>query len=604
MTPDRIGAEFDLQDWARRLEAGQSDDPELLLAQRLASEPPTPARPAEGFRRNLRTRLLETYTRPDPKGLWRPLGSQYRRLAPLFAAALLLIVVWIVWPRGVQGVSAAQVLHAATLEAGSSVDGEAVYDRLRLSWGMNGVQKENVTGEMWYSPGSQRYRYQLTGPGGELLFYQAFDGEYTTQSIHNQPVGEGAVNQVYRFKGFVPLWQERPGSGGLLANPMPVNFWALAVRQAQALSQDCTDLFCLLGLPQEGWDCAGTRCIYSFGKVAGVGKTSLELALRGMTRLEDGRQVYVIRLLPGGALLQYVTGFGTVYVDVQTKQIVKVDYSMKMILRPAETRMSLEHLERRRLDSATLPADFYRTAPDGIPVVAWEGDLQRFINSQYGDHENRVWVISSDPPSGTRISGKVTFNLELGYQLRGLPYANLGVRLWGIGKDTASGGKKIPIQAGEGVTHLSFTLDTDQLAEGAWAVGADLGTYIDAGPGFAINDLSLFDTQWCVRCDPAQLPTQPAVLGTYWRPQIQVVTVGQPLEGYQVGGVSVSPTRLLMHLPGQVHEADLPQTVETEPVDVSGLSETTLIPVKVRVPEDTEVIGASVVEVTVEIVRK
>ena len=598
MTPEKTESEFDLEDWAQRLEAGRTDDPELVLAHRLASASPAPARPAQGFRRDLRARLLETYSRPAQRII------PYKPLIPFFAAALLLVIVLIAWPRGLQGVSAAEILHAATIGTSSPGNGDVTYDRFRLDWDLGGTRVENVTGEMWYSTGSQRYRYQLTSSKGEVLFYQAYDGEYTTQSVHNQPVGEGAVNQVYRFQGFVPLWLERPGSGGLLANPSPVNFWVLAVHQAQQRNSGCTDLFCLLGLSQEGWDCAGARCKYSFGEVGGMGNMSFELVLRGKTRLEDGRQVYEIRLLPGGTLLQYLTGFGTVYVDVQTQQIVKVDYSMKMIFRPASMQMSLEHLERQYLDSAGLPADFYRTAPEGIAVVPWGGDLQRFINSQYGDHENRVWVISSDPPSGTRISGKVTFNLELGYQLTALPYAKLGVRLWGIGKDDGAPGKTIPVQAGEGVVHLSFTLDTDQLSAGAWAVGADLGTNIDAGSGFWINDLVLFDTQWCVRCDPVQLPTQPAELGTHWRPQIQVVTVGQVAEGYQVSQVSVSPTHLLLHRAGLYPEAALPQIVETEPVDLYGLSETTVIPAKVILPENAELVGQPLVEVRVEIVRK
>jgi hypothetical protein len=599
MTPEKTGSEFDPQEWARRLEAGLTDDPELVLAHRLASNPPAPARPTPGFRSDLRHRLLETYPMPAQRSI------PFKRLIPFFAAALILAIVLIIaWPRGVQGVSASEILHAATIGASALGTGDVTYDRFRLDWDMGNTRVENVTGEMWYSAGSQLYRYQLTSSTGELLFYQAYDGEYTTQSIHNQPVGEGAVSQVYRFKGFVPLWIERPGSGGLLANPSPVNFWVLAVHQAQQRNSGCTDLFCLLGLSQEGWDCAGSRCKYSLGNVGGMGNMGFELALRGVTRLEDGRQVYEIRLLPGGVLSQYVGGFGTVYVNVGTKQIVKVVYSMKMIFRAASMGMSLEHLERSGLESASLPADFFRTPPKDIPVIPWAGDLQRFINSHYGGQDNRVWVISSDPPSGTRISGKVTFNLELGYQLTGLPYANLGVKLWGIGKDTATNGKRVPVQAGEGVVHVSLTVDTDQLAEGAWAAGADLGTYIDAGPGFAINDLPLFDTQWCVRCEPALLPTQPVVIGTYWRLQIQVSTVGQVADGYRVSQVSISPTHLLLHRSGLVPQTALPQTVETEPVDLSGLSETTVIPVRLILPEDAERIGPATVEVTVEVVRK
>lgn len=331
---------------------------------------------------------------------------------------------------------------------------------------------------------------------------------------------------------------------------------------------------------------------------------ALELVIKGQGQLEDGRQVYEIRLLPAGALLQYVTGFGTIFVDVQTYEIVKVEYSMRMIFRPAGMEMSLNHLERRELDPSDLPADFFQIPPNGVAVVSWKGSLARFIHSQYGDSENRVWVIAADPPAGWQISGKVTFNLELGYQLTGLPYANLGVMLWGIGKDTGTKGGSVPIQAGEGIVHLSFTIDTDRLEAGAWAVGADLGTYIDAGPGFGINDLTLFDTQWCVRCDPSALPTQPVVLGTYWRPQIQVITSGQVAEGYQVKGIIVSPTHLLLHRAGRVSETELPQIVNTEPIDLNGLSSTIEIPMKISIPENAEVIGPILADVKVEIVKK
>lgn len=597
-TPD-----FDLNDWAQRLEAGAADDPELVLAQRLSAQRDEPTQSADGFRLDLRSRLLQDYGRPGRKVGGQAVSLSYKkRFFSIIAAIGLLLIVLLAWPRGIQGVSAADLLRGAKIgPAASPPGGNLVYDRIRLDWDMNGTPAENVTGEMWYSPGSQVYRYQLTSSTGEVLFYQAYDGEYTTQSVHNQPVGEQPVEQVYRFEGFVPLWLDRPGSGGLLANPSPVNFWVLAVHQAMERKTDCTDLFCLLGLGEEGWDCAGTRCKYSFGELEGMGNWGLELVLKGRTRLEDGREVYEIRLLPGGVLLQYVTGFGTVYVDVQTYQIVKVAYSMKFIFSPAGMEMALEHLERRWLNPADLPVDFFRTPPEGVRVIPWEGSLKEYLDSQYGDHENRVWVISADPPSGSRISGEVTFNLELGYQLTGLPYANLKSTLWGVGKDTGSSGSSIPIQAGEGVVHMSFTLDTDQLAEGAWALGTDLGTYIDAGPGFAINDLTLFDTQWCVRCDPSLLPTQPPVMGTYWRPQVQVVTIGQVAEGYQVKSVRASPTHVLLHRLGQYSEAELPQNVETEPIDLQGLANTQVFTVNLKLPQMGEMIGQPKANVTVEI---
>ena len=588
--------DFDLRDWASRLEAGRTDDPELVLAKQLSVKQDMPAQqPSDGFRLELRARLLQSYARPDRKVI-------YRRVFPFVTAILLLLIALLAWPRGIQGVSAADLVREAKIgPTGNLPSDNLVYDRLRLDWNLNGSRMENVTGEMWYSPKSQVYRYQLTSSTGEVLFYQAYDGEYTTQSVHNQPVGEQPVEQVYRFQGFVPLWLDRPGEGGLLANPSPVNFWVLAVRQSLEHQADCNDLFCLLGLSQEGWDCSETRCTYTFGEVGDLGNMGLELVLKGQTRMDDGREAYEIRLLPGGSLAQYATGFGTIYVDVQTYQIVKVAYSLKVIFRPAGWEMSVEHLERRWLNTADLPDDFYRTPPKGVSVVPWEGNLKKFLNSQFGDHENRVWVISADPPSGTRISGEVTFNLELGYQLTGLPYANLKSSLWGVGKDIGSPGGSMPVQAGEGIVHMSFRVDTDQLAEGAWALGTDLGTYIDAGSGFAINDLTLFDTQWCVRCDPSTLPAQPPLLGTYWRPLILVVTTGQIAEGYQVKHISVSPTHVLLHRAGLISATDLPQIVETEPIDLHGLSHTQVITVKLKLPEMGELIGQPKATVTIEI---
>jgi hypothetical protein len=586
--------DFDLTDWAQRMEAGRTDDPELALAQNLSRLRGEPAEPSLAFKDGLRARLLEGY---PPRG--RRLAFQ--RVLPYVLAGLFLLVVWLVWPRGVQGVSAAEILRQARLGEPLAGNGEVIYDRIRLGWNMGGNVVEDALGEIWYFPESRVYRYQVTSSTGQVLFYQAYDGEVTTQSVHLRPVGEQPVNQVYQFAGFTPLSLENPGQGGLLANPSPVNYWVLAVRQAMDRKADCTDLYCLLGLSEEGWDCDGKRCKYSFGDVDGMGNMGLELEVKGPTRLEDGRKVYEIRLMPRGVLLRYLSGFGSVYVDAQTYQIVKVAYAMKGILKPVRSEMTLDHLERQPIEAAELPADFFRTPPQGVMVIPWKGNLNSFIHSQYGYTENRAWIVSSDPPSGKRISGTVTFNLEVGYQLRGLPYANLKASLWGIGKDTGAGGASVPIQAGEGVVQMSFTVDTDQLPAGAWAAGVDLGIYIDAGPGFAVNDLPLYDVQWCVRCDPAELPSQPAVLGTYWRPRVEALTMGQAAQGYQVRSITVSPSSVLMHRAGQVPAQDLPETVETEPIDLSGLTDSRAFTVKLHLPENGEMIGTPQVSVTIEV---
>lgn len=603
MVKNPSSPDFDLTDWAQRLEAGRTDDPELVLAQQLLGQRREQPHLDQAFQDGLRTRLLRTDQWQVKSSVGRAvrLTPKTKWLLPSFAAALVLVIVLLTGPRGVQGVSAAEILSQARIGESLTSAGNVIYDRLRLSWTMKDAQVENVLGEIWYVPGSQVYRYQLTGADGELLFFQAYDGETTTQSVHSRPVGEKPVEQVYRFKGFVPLWIDRPGDGGLLANPSPVGFWVLAVHQDMERQSDCSDLFCLLGLTKDGWECAGNRCKYSLGETEGIGMMGLELVLKGRVKLEDGQEVYEIRLLPAGALLQYLTGFGTVYVDAATYQIVKVEYSMKAIFTSAKMEMSLEHLERRQLASSDLPVDFFHTPPDGIAAIAWEGSLWNYLHSQFGSTENRAWVISVDPPSGSRISGEVTFNLELGYQLTGLPYANLHSTLWGVGKDTAAGGASTPVQAGEGVVHLSFTLDTDQLADGAWALGTDFGTYIDAGAGFAINDLNLYDTQWCVRCDPEQLPTQPAVLGTYWRPHVEVVTTGQVAEGYLLKSLQVSPTHVLLHRAGRYAEADLPQQVETEPIDLQGMTQTQVMRVNLVLPDVGDIIGTPVVEITLEV---
>jgi hypothetical protein len=603
MKKNPSSSDFDIQDWAQRLEAGRTDDPELVLAQRLSALCEQSVGLDAAFRSNLRSRLLQDdrWHRRPFVGQLASLPGAVRWLWLSVAAVFVVVIILLAWPRGVQGVSAAEIMRQARIGASSPAIGSVIYDRLRLSWTMKDARVENVLGEIWYAPGSRVYRYQLTSSTGELLFYQAYDGADTTQSVHNQRVGEQPVEQVYRFKGFVPLGLDRPGDGGLLANPSPVSFWLQAVQQDLGRQSDCSDLFCLLGLAEDGWDCAGSRCKFSFGEVEGIGITELELVLKGRVQLEDGHQVYEIRLLPAGALLQYLTGFGTVYLDVETYQIVRVEYSMKSILLPVAMEMSVEHLERRQVNPSDLPADFFRTPPRGVGLVEWAGNLRKFLDSQFGYHENRVWVISTDPPSGSSISGEVTFNMELGYQLTGLPYASLHSTLWGVGKDTGAGGASIPVQAGEGVVHLRFTLDTDELEEGAWALGADLGIYTDAGSRIAINDLMLFDIQWCVRCDPAILPTQPAVLGTYWRPLVVVVTSGQVAEGYVLKSIQVSPTHVLLHRAGRYAETDLPQQVETETINLQGLTQPQVVKAQLVLPENGEMIGAAIVEVTIEI---
>ncbi len=113
-----------------------------------------------------------------------------------------------------------------------------------------------------------------------------------------------------------------------------------------------------------------------------------------------------------------------------------------------------------------------------------------------------------------------------------------------------------------------------------------------------LNDTSLASE---ARCDPSELPSQPAVLGTYWRPQVEVVTTGQVTEGYQVKSMIASPSHVLMHRVGQVPMQDLPQVVETEAIDLTGLNETREFTVQLKLPEKGEMIGTPKANVTIEI---
>ena len=80
-----------------------------------------------------------------------------------------------------------------------------------------------------------------------------------------------------------------------------------------------------------------------------------------------------------------------------------------------------------------------------------------------------------------------------------------------------------------------------------------------------------------------------------------MVTTGQVAEGYQVKHISVSPTHVLLHRAGQVSAAELPQVVETEPIDLQGLSSTRVITVNLKLPEMGELIGQPKATVTIEI---
>ncbi|MGD2158181.1 MAG: hypothetical protein PVG32_14995, partial [Anaerolineales bacterium] len=259
---------------------------------------------------------------------------------------------------------------------------------------------------------------------------------------------------------------------------------------------NCVQLFCGLSALERGWNCSGKRCTLNLGPDLEGEDSIVEAQVDRIDWLPNGRQVYQVRLhvtsLPEG--WYHILKF-----DTETYDLLEIERYKRGKL---QYRLSLD--DRETLSFSDLPADFFKSIPDGVEVRQWPSD------SPLGHYEDdRVWVISADPPPDSTISGVVNAEVEIGYQLTSVEQAAIHVgRLYWAGHDTgvALGVASVPVTAGEGSIRVSFSFDSDQLGEGEWSIHPGFGDVLGITPntywGASGDPDGILYLKWCVGCTP------------------------------------------------------------------------------------------------------
>jgi hypothetical protein len=490
----------------RRLDSGNRSDGLLDLAARIQELYPAPEGPSATFQANLRAHLLDQYARgPEVE---RPSTRGWRGLRSRVAWALALLVVIVLTFAGLQRlsgsvpvVSAAEVLEKASRRLSArSAAGDVIYDRLILDWDQGGDWKRSgVVGELWRSADGSRLRYQMYDRQS-LLYFEQHDSQSLWRSSFVRPVEGVVVNFVYQAP-YVPgskSLEDRQLVAQLLFRDL-ANFWIYIDQMAGAGRTDCADLFCVLSSLGQGWECSEKHCTLNLGPVFGDKDLIVEANVAGIDRLEDGREVYEVRLKLAGVGEQ---DYQTLKFDTTTFDLLEIEdfWGGKL-----HYRIRLD--ERKTLAWSDLPEGFFQSVPEGIEVRPWLSNLP--LGHKEDDH---AWIISADPPSGASLSGKVNGHLVIGYRLTSIQEAAITVGMGWVGHDTPYSIRdaNMPITAGEGTVEMSFTLDTDQLGQGRWAVGPGftdvLGIVPNTGWGNAGSPVGIY-MEWCIRC-PSVTPGQ------------------------------------------------------------------------------------------------
>lgn len=486
---------IDFESWDRRLESSDRSEPLLDLAHKLKGLYSTPDAPSLEFQSNLRERLLDQFASTPG----RTFASPRRLLAwglTLLAVLTLTFVGLQLLPSSMPAVSAAQVFEKASLRLSERLGvNDVIYDRIILEWDQGSDWKRRgVVAELWRSGDGSHLRYQMYD-GSDLLYYDQYDGESLWRSSYVRPVEGKVVDFVYQAP-YVPEFtymEDKQMVAQLLFRDLST-FWLYIDQMVGAGRSNCADLFCALSSLGQGWECSGDRCSLNLGPIFEEQDFIVAAEVAGQSYLPDGRQVYEVRAyLPEvGDRFYTILKFDTTTYDlleIEDTWRNKLHYRIRLV-------------ERKEIEWADLPQGFFQTIPEDIEVRLWESDIP------LGQKEDdRVWIISANPPQGASLSGEVSVEMEIGYQLTSVERAALGLGLYWVGHDTAYPiqYERVPVKGGEGTVQISFTVDADQLGEGMWVVQPGFSDTMGIAPHTVWNGGGTprgIYLEYCVRCTP------------------------------------------------------------------------------------------------------
>jgi len=485
----------DYESWDRKLESGDRSDPLVELAHQLKGLHATSEAPSLAFQNNLRERLVDQFT-TTPRRRFAP---RRRMLAWGLTLLVVLALVFLgvqILPKNVPTVSAAEVFEKASLRLSERLgEDEVIYDQIILDWNQGSHWKRsNVIAELWRSGDGSQLRYQMYD-GSDLLYYDQHDEESLWRSSYVRPVDGQVVDFVYQAP-YVPestSIKDNQLVAQLLFRDLST-FWLYIDQMVGTGRSDCTDLFCVLSSLGEGWECSGERCTLNLGPVFEEQDFIVAAEVSGQSQLPDGQEVYEVRTY----LPEVGDRFYTILkFDTSTYDLLEIEDIQRN-----ELHYRIRLVERKVIDWADLPEGFFQSIPGGIEVRPWESEIP------LGHKEDdRVWIILANPPQGASLSGEVSVELELGYQLTSLERAVIGLGLFWAGHDTGHPiqYEKVPVEGGEGTVQITFTVDADQLGEGNWVVQPGFSDTMGIAPNTVWNGGGTprgIYLEYCVRCSP------------------------------------------------------------------------------------------------------
>jgi hypothetical protein len=462
----------------------ESHEFENLVAKIKATRMAAQLTPAP-FRSSLRAHLLSQYTAPIARPTYRWL---YVPAAIVLVVAALAYVV-LGSTLGVSPVSAAKVLQKANAIYLSRAAGDVIYDRMLIDLHTDLVNQHDIIGEFWQSVHGDQFRFQLVSQNGELLYFAQRNGSRVWRSYHTQPVGSGPVPWIYtmtidQYRVLNLSGLDDPLNTPVLGRTTGLGWLALENR-ITALSQPCSDLFCVLGLTGREWQCSKDRCI-----LLEAGKPAYEAVL---STHADTENVYTveIRTIPASDVTQVVQ------INAQTYALIEV-----ASYRNGQLVSRLRPVEWKSMAISDLQPDFFSSIPEGM-------QLQDFGTSQPTAPFDRIWVIAVSPQPGTNLTEQSDLRITLGYDLVTRDQALLHVMLWPAfpwSGGLATDGVDQTLTAGIGVVDVVIPVAAATSHKGIWGLKATLGYVTETKELKILADMNWGEYQWCISCEDKNAP--------------------------------------------------------------------------------------------------
>lgn len=491
--------QFDPIEWLQRLEAGDRSESLLLLAANIMDTSPELPEPSPAFKVELRSKLCDQADQIRDR---RPIKPRW--IAWGFAI-LMVIVLLVVGLRGLSGstptASAAEILNLASQRLSYLTDEDVVlYDRLLLDWEKGVYSGQDVVGELWRTPDGSQLRYQMKA-GDRVIYFDQHDAEHLWRSSHIRPMEGVQVDFVYQA-GYLPQ-EYFSGDEQLISSLLFQDFgefWVHIDQLAGGKHADCTNPFCVISALGDGWECTLTECTLNLGPVPVAGDLIILAEVLEDDWLPNGHQVHRVRLQIAGEDDRY---YQVLKFDTETYDLLEIQDFSKDKLR---YRIRLD--DRQVLTRSEFPEGFFQEIPDGVEVRIWESDYPLGYRSN-----DRVWIISADPPPEIILSEPFQANVKIGYRLTSIEKAaiNLGGLNW---RDHDSRVKldvdEVIVDAGEGVIELDFVVETSDLGDGWWGMWPAfrdvLGIHLGPGIGWnSFGEPAGIYPEWCIRCqEPAE----------------------------------------------------------------------------------------------------